>query len=126
MDYEPNCLHCGGPLTGRQRRACSPRCRKALQRGTRPLRTCKLCRQPFMPAGPGQPSVCPYEDADDFCQGLQNDAEDAEATRQALRQAATCQGPSCDQPLPYAGRGRPPRFCGPVCRTRTYRQEARS
>lgn len=121
--YETHCVHCGEPLTGRQRRTCSPRCRKAVQRKAPALRECKLCRQPFKPAGPGRRSVCPYDDADDYCQGLQDDAEDAQAARQALRAEAKC---DCGKALPYAGRGRPPRFCGPACKTRAYRQEAKA
>lgn len=123
--YETHCAHCGDPLTGRQRRACSPRCRKALQRASAALRTCKLCGQPFKPSGPGRRSVCPYEDADDYCQGLQDDQEDAAAIRQAERAAAVC-ACGCGAPLPYAGRGRPPKFASPACRTRTYRKAARS
>ncbi|KOG21990.1 hypothetical protein [Streptomyces viridochromogenes] len=123
---ETHCAHCGDPLTGRQRRTCSPRCRKAVQRSAPALRTCKLCRQPFQPSGPGRQSICPYDDADDFCQGLQDDQEDAEAARLAAREEAVCEGPECSSPLPYAGRGRPPRFCSSSCRTRAYRREARS
>lgn len=118
--YETHCANCGEALTGRQRRTCSPRCRKAVQRTSPALRTCKLCAQPFKPSGPGRRSVCPYDDADDFCQGLQDDQEDALAARSAAREEAACEG--CNKPLPYAGRGRPPRFCGPACKTRTYRK----
>ncbi|MCI3271008.1 hypothetical protein [Streptomyces cylindrosporus] len=123
--YETHCAHCGDPLTGRQRRACSARCRKALQRTSPSLRTCKLCNQPFKPVGPGRRTVCPYEDADDYCQGLQDEAEDAEAIRQAQLREAVC-ACGCGRALPYSGRGRPPRFASPACKTRTYREEARS
>lgn len=115
MDFEPNCLHCGKALEGRQRRTCSARCRKAIQRPSRPLRTCKLCAQPFQPTGPGQPTVCPYDDADDFCQGLQDDQEDLQASRVAALEERTCQGPGCALPVPYTGRGRPRLFCSRRC-----------
>lgn len=121
--YETHCANCGEGLTGRQRRTCSPRCRKAVQRKSPALRTCKLCSQPFKPSGHGRRSVCPYDDADDFCQGLQDDAEDAQAARLAAREASVCACP-CRQPLTYSGRGRPPRFASPACKTRTYRKEA--
>lgn len=121
MDYEASCLHCGTALEGRQQRTCSARCRKAIQRPTRPLKTCKICEQPFQPTGPGRPSVCAYDEADDYCQGLQDAQEDAQAIRQAARESATCQGPGCSAALAYGGRGRPPRFCSSTCKTRTYR-----
>lgn len=127
MDLEPNCLHCGAALTGRQARTCSPRCRKAIQRPPRPLKTCRLCKQPFQPAGPGQPSVCDYEtEADDLCQGLQDDQEDAQASIQAARAGATCEGPACSVPLAHGGRGRPRRFCSVRCRSAAYRAEKTS
>lgn len=126
VQYETHCASCGDALTGRQRKTCSARCRKAVQRKAPGLRTCKLCQQPFQPSGPGRRSVCPYDDADDYCQALQDDAEDAQAVRLALRQEARCEATGCGQPLAYSGRGRPPRFCGPTCKTRTYRREARS
>ena len=122
--YETHCAHCGDALTGRQRRTCSARCRKAIQRKPPELRTCRLCSQPFKPSGPGRRSVCPYEDADDFCRGLQDDAEDAQAARTAMRAEAHCEAPGCGKPLAYSGRGRPPRFCGPACKTRSYRRSA--
>jgi hypothetical protein len=118
--YETHCVTCGEGLTGRQVRTCSPRCRKAAQRPAPKLRTCRLCSQPFKPAGPGRRSVCPYDDADEFCQGLQDIAEDAEAARLAALEAATC-ACGCGIRLTYAGRGRPPRFASPACKTRTYR-----
>jgi hypothetical protein len=121
VDFEPTCLHCGKALEGRQRRTCSPRCRKAIQRPTRPLRTCKLCAQPFQPTGPGQPTVCPYDDADDYCQNLQDAQEDDQAARVAARELQECQGPGCALPVPYTGRGRPPRYCSRSCRDRDYR-----
>lgn len=126
VQYETHCAHCGEPLTGRQRRTCSPRCRKAIQRKPPALRTCKVCQQPFQPSGPGRQSVCPYEDADDYCRSLQDDREDADAIRQAALQEAQCEGPGCEEPVPYAGRGRPPRFHSPACKTRAYRREARA
>lgn len=123
--YETHCASCGTPLVGRQRRTCSPRCRKAIQRESVTLRTCTLCGQPFMPSGPGRRSVCPYEDADFYCQSLQNDAEDASVALRALRDAAVCEC-GCGAPLPYAGRGRPPKFASAACRTRAYRRAAQS
>lgn len=125
VTYETECAHCRGPLTGRQRRACSDACRKALQRRSPALRTCRLCNQPFKPSGRGQRTVCPYEDADTYCQGLQDNAEDAEAMRQALRQAATCEGPGCSAPLYHAGPGRPRKYCSRTCRNRGYKAQAK-
>jgi len=119
--YETHCANCGEPLTGRQRRTCSPRCRKAIQRKSAPLRTCRLCNQPFKPTGKGLQTLCPYEDADEYCQRLQDDEEDAQAARMAAREGATC-ACGCGQTLTYAGRGRPPRFASPACKTRTYRR----
>ena len=34
---------------------------------------------------------------------------------------ATCAGPGCEQPLPRAATGRPPRFCSSACRVRSHR-----
>ncbi|WP_330478693.1 hypothetical protein OG301_26815 [Streptomyces platensis] len=126
MDFEPDCLHCGTPLEGRQRRTCSARCRKAIQRQAPALRVCRLCGQPFQPTGRGRVTLCPYDDADDFCQGLQDDQEDLQAARLAAREEGQCEGPGCSSPLTYGGRGRPSRFCSPACKTRAYRAEARS
>jgi hypothetical protein len=123
--YETHCVICGAALTGRQHRTCSDRCRKARQRKPPALRDCRLCGQPFQPTGPGRRSVCPYEDADDYCQGLQDAQEDAQAAQLAARQEAVC-ACGCARPLPYAGRGRPPKFASPACRTRTYRRKART
>lgn len=117
-----------GRTTRDQRRTCSPKCRVALSRARRekprPLVTCKLCGQPFMPRGRGRWTTCPYNDADDLCRGLQDDAEQDDAEDEgAMRTAAlaerTCE--HCDKPIPYSGRGRPPRFCAPRCRTAHYR-----
>ncbi|WP_434795178.1 hypothetical protein WN979_14435 [Streptomyces albidoflavus] len=114
-----------GRTTRDQRRTCSPRCRTALSRARRekprPLAICALCGQPFKQEGRGRRTVCPYDAADDFCQGLQDDAEDANAMRLAELGEAVCQGPECEEPIPYAGRGRPARFCSAKCRTRCYR-----
>lgn len=119
--YETHCVVCGDPLEGRQRRTCSSRCRKAAQRPAPGLRTCKLCQQPFQSAGPGRRTTCPYDDADDFCQQLQDDQEDAQATRLFALEEAVCQGPDCGEPIPYSGRGRPRRFCSVRCRNRLTR-----
>lgn len=124
MNFEPDCLHCGKTLEGRQRRTCSPRCRKAIQRKPPGLRTCKLCAQPFQPSGRGRPTTCPYDDADDYCQSLQDDQEDALAARAAAREAQTCQAPNCGAPAPYTGRGRPPLYCSRSCKGRAYRSAA--
>lgn len=121
VTYETHCANCGDALTGRQERTCSARCRKAIQRKAPALRTCKLCHQPFKPTGPGRQSICPYEDADDYCQGLQDAQDDAQAAIQAARKAAVC-ACGCGAQLSYAGRGRPPRFASPACKTRTYRR----
>lgn len=120
--YETDCVVCGKPLEGRQRRTCSPRCRKAAQRPAPPLRTCKLCGQPFQPVGPGRRTVCPYDDADEYCQELQDALEDDQAAAQAARLEAVCEGPDCGVPVPYSGRGRPRRYCSVRCRNRAYRQ----
>ncbi|CDR07363.1 hypothetical protein GCM10022420_005350 [Streptomyces iranensis] len=108
-----------------QRRTCSARCRTALSRSRRekprPLVTCKLCGQPFLQRGRGRRTVCPYEDADSFCQELQDEAEDAESIRLSELGEVVCQGPGCEEPIPYAGRGRPPKYHSAACRTRSYR-----
>lgn len=123
--YETHCANpaCGEPLSGRQRRTCSHRCRQAVYRGaqSRPLGTCKLCHQPFKQEGRGTRTVCPYEDADQYCQQLQDDQEDAQARRTADLAEAECE--HCQKPIPYAGRGRPKRFCAPRCRTAFYRSQ---
>lgn len=114
-----------GRTTRDQRRTCSPRCRVALSRARREkpreLIVCRLCGEPFMPRGRGRWAVCPYEDADAYCQQLQDDAEDAGAMQMAARAERTCE--HCDKPVPYSGRGRPPRFCAPRCRTAHYRSQ---
>ncbi|MFI0219152.1 hypothetical protein [Streptomyces lydicus] len=108
-----------------QRRTCSNACRTALSRSRREkpraLVTCRLCGQPFLPRGRGRWAVCPYDDADDFCQELQDDRVDTNAIRLAALDEAVCQGPDCQEPIPYAGRGRPPKFHSAACRTRSYR-----
>lgn len=116
-DYETQCVVCGTGLTGRQTRVCAAsRCRKAIQRPKAPLRDCKLCGQPFQPVGPGRRTVCPYNDADDFCQGLQDDRDDRQAALTASRASAECQAPTCTAPVPYSGRGRPRLYCSRSCR----------
>ncbi|MFD7894264.1 hypothetical protein [Streptomyces sp. NPDC059743] len=35
--------------------------------------------------------------------------------------SGTCAHPDCSNELSYGGRGRPPRFCSPYCRTDVYR-----
>ncbi|GAA3804463.1 hypothetical protein GCM10022206_49190 [Streptomyces chiangmaiensis] len=106
-----------------QRRTCSNACRTALSRArrekARPLVTCQLCGQPFMPRGRGRWTVCPYEDADNFCRERQDDREDAQSMRTAALAEAECE--HCQTPIPYSGRGRPKRFCAPRCRTAFYR-----
>jgi len=126
MDFETHCVECGTPLKGRQVRTCSTRCRVADYRRSRrqgpKLRTCRLCGQPFTPTSRGRQSVCPYDDADDYCQGLQDDEEDLQAMRRAALEERVCEGPDCDQPIPYSGRGRPRRFCSRRCENRLRRQ----
>ncbi|QKV92938.1 hypothetical protein HUT19_15210 [Streptomyces sp. NA02950] len=108
-----------------QRRTCSAKCRTALSRSRREkprsLATCRLCGQPFLQRGRGRRTTCPYDDADSFCQELQDDAEDAESRLKATRVEAICQGPDCEEPVPYSGRGRPSKFHSAACRTRSYR-----
>lgn len=124
MAYEPECLHCGEPLTGLQRRVCSQRCRMALARPLRPLKACRLCGELFQPRGVGVRSVCDYEtEADDRCRDLQDEAEDDAAAAAAARTEAVCQG--CGTPLPYAGRGRPRTTCGATCKKRVQRARAK-
>lgn len=127
VNFEPDCLNCGEPLTGRQRRTCSARCRKAIQRTPAALRTCRLCKQPFQPIGRGRPSVCDYKtEADAYCQDLQDAQDDAQASRRAALAGAVCAGPGCSVPLPHAGPGRPRRFHSRSCKARTYRAAATS
>lgn len=120
--YEDDCLGCGGPLTGRQRRYCGPTCRKRHQRSKtpKPLRICARCGQPFGKYT-GRQNTCGPEDIDAYCESLRDDQDDADAIRLASLAEAECA--HCHRPVPYSGRGRPKRFCAPRCRTAFYRAQ---
>jgi endogenous inhibitor of DNA gyrase (YacG/DUF329 family) len=121
-DFEDDCLGCGEPLSGRQRRYCSPTCRKRYQRSKTPklLRTCARCGQPFSEYA-GRQKFCGPEDRDYYCDDLLSEEDDDRSARMAALAEAECE--HCQTPVPYSGRGRPKRFCAPRCRTAFYRAQ---
>lgn len=120
--YETNCAGCDQPLTGRQRKWCSDRCRLRQYNKPLPLRDCNICGQPFTPINSRQ-RVCRFgvdNGPGDPCYDVQDRADEHEeyvvhAWRE-VREDALCEGPTCTAPIPYAGRGRPRRFCSARCR----------
>ncbi len=121
--HSARCDQCGGPLSGRQERYCSGRCRQAAHRArTRPHpaeKSCPLCGQLFEPLNRWQ-KYCAYDEAGYDCINAQEDiAEAAEDAREA-RTAARCT--HCAGPTGWGGRGRPRRFCSSKCRQADYRK----
>ncbi|MEU7313308.1 MULTISPECIES: hypothetical protein [unclassified Streptomyces] len=120
--YETHCGGCDTPLTGRQRQWCSDACRLRQYGKPLPLRDCCLCGQPFPPVNARQ-RVCRYgvdNERGDACFDVQEAAEEHQDDRvnywREIRDSAVCEGPTCTAEIPYAGTGRPKRFCSARCR----------
>jgi len=126
--YETNCAGCDKPLTGRQRQWCSDACRLRQYNKPAPIRTCRICGQPFQPVNARQ-RVCRFgvdNMPGDPCYEAQDAADEHEefvvqAWRE-VRDSLLCEGPDCTAEIPYAGRGRPKRYCSPRCRVAARRQ----
>jgi hypothetical protein len=123
------CVHCSTPLGGRQERYCSAACRQAVyragKRGGHPaLRVCELCGGTFEPVRPRQ-RYCTYDiagfddEAGGECESKQAELLEIADYWKEARATAVCA--HCGEPVGWAGRGRPRKYCSGRCKVAAFR-----
>lgn len=121
---DPTCDVCDTPLTGRQKRYCSDRCRQAHRRATSLTaaekraksmgKDCERCGDVFDPRN-GRQRHCSA-----------NCAAQARDAGYEAREDAVCQLDECGDNAGWSGTGRARRYCTDAHRKKAYRQRNRT
>ncbi|MFF6808613.1 hypothetical protein ACFZAG_01770 [Streptomyces sp. NPDC012403] len=123
--HRDTCAWCPKPLTGRQERFCSQKCRVADLRdrkrrerlkaeGGPKFAACPLCGEQYE-VKRGKKFCDYYDEAEITCKTAQDDLEEAAWIAAEERKEATCA--HCGKPAGWGGRGRPRKFCSNRCKT---------
>jgi endogenous inhibitor of DNA gyrase (YacG/DUF329 family) len=83
------------------------------------MQPCPLCGDQFQVTNARKKFCDYYDEAEDWCRTAQDDLEEAADIAAALREEAECA--HCGEPAGWTGKGRPRRFCSPICKQRDYR-----